>query len=414
MARMPSSSATICTLVHGLPIGGAEVLVARMVRGLSNRYRFIVACLDQVGELGEGLIAEGMDVVCLGRGPGFDWKCVHRLKRLFSDHSVDIVHAHQCTPFAYALATRFFGRRPPVLLTEHGRFFPDFPRRRRMLFNRLLTNSRDRFVAVGSSVRRALIDNEGLPPGRVQIIVNGVSHAVPTCSPAERATIRARLGVAEHEIVVVNVARLDPIKDHSTAVRAIRIAGERDPAIRMLIVGDGPERKAIEQAIRNEQTESRIQMLGLRSDVPELLAASDIFLLTSVSEGIPLTVLEAMGTGVPVVATNVGGLPEIVEHGKTGLLAPAGDAAGLADALVLLAKNAELRNHLIAQAKLRLKAEFSEARMIASYDEIYAEMLALSARPARRPNRLVDISTNDLESPTETGTSRSPVLEIHS
>jgi glycosyltransferase involved in cell wall biosynthesis len=381
---MPTDSnlPTVCQLVHGLPIGGAEVLVNRIIRTLRDRFRFVVACLDEVGHLGELLAQDGIRVVSLGRRPGFDWKCVRQLRRLCVAEGVQLIHAHQYTPFAYALATRLFGRRPPVLLTEHGRFFPDYPSRKRMWFNRLLSEPRDRFVAVGNSVRQALLDNEGFPPNRVEVVYNGVGLPACDADVAGRAAIRAELGLAGDDFMVVQVARLDPIKDHNTAIRAIGLAARACPRMRLFIVGDGPEKLPIQQAIDKQGLAGQVTMLGLRNDVRRLLTAADAFLLTSVSEGIPITILEAMVASVPVVATSVGGVPELIRDEATGLLAPAGNAEQLAGALVRLAENPALGTALASRAKCQVEANFSETSMIANYERIYRNMLAATAMAA--------------------------------
>jgi sugar transferase (PEP-CTERM/EpsH1 system associated) len=377
---------TICQLVHGLPVGGAEKLVSRIVQQLRCRYRFVIACLDQVGELGEMLIQDGIQVVHVQRRPKFDWKCVRRLQQLFSDERVRLVHAHQCTPFSYALATGVFGGRPPVLLTEHGRFYPDHPSLKRKLFNRFLTSKRDRFVAVGNSVKQALIDNEGLPTHRLQVVYNGIELNGGDDKQSDRSAARAELQVADEEFMVIQVARLDSIKDHKTAVRAIQLAVRQNQRIRLFIVGDGPEKTAIEQAIRAARAEDRVTMLGLRTDVRRLLCGADAFLLTSLSEGVPVTILEAMAAGVPVIATNVGGVPEIIEDSVTGLLVPAADAQGIADALLRMACDPILASSIAAAASQRVRTRFSEKSMISTYDQIYRE-LSESARIRVRRNR---------------------------
>jgi glycosyltransferase involved in cell wall biosynthesis len=372
-AAVDAHAPTVCQLVHGLPVGGAEVLVCRMIRRLRDRYRFVVACLDQVGELGESLTQEGIDVVQLGRQPGFDWRCVRRLREFCADRQVSVIHAHQYTPFAYAIATRAYGRRPPVLFTEHGRFYPDYPSYKRKIFNRLIANKRDRFVAVGQSVRQALIDNEGLPSDRIEVVYNGIDAAAFGHDEATRRDARQELGLQD-EFAVVQVARLDTIKDHATAVRAIAIASKQNPRLRLLIVGDGPQRESIERLVAELNLADRVQMLGMRSDVCRLLAAADAFLLTSLSEGIPVTLIEAMAAGVPIVSTSVGGVPEVVEHGATGLLAKVGNADDIAEAILLLSRNDSLQKRLASAAQESAAEQFSENSMIARYDELFREM----------------------------------------
>lgn len=370
-----SSKPVVCQLVHGLPVGGTEVMVDRLIRRLASRFHFVIACLDEVGDLGQRLINDGFELHQLGRRPGFDWACVRRLVRRLEGQGVQLVHAHQYTPFAYAAAMRVFGRRPRILFTEHGRFYPDVASRKRKLFNRLMTSRRDRFIAVGGSVRQALIDKEGLPGSRIEVIYNGVDQSPVRLDAAQRAEVRAELGVAESDFLVLQVARLDTIKDHSTAIRTISAAARQDPRLKLHLVGDGPERQRIEHQVAALGLNHCVTVHGQRRDVSRLLAAADAFLLTSVSEGIPVTIIEAMASRLPVVSTAVGGVPEVIDDGLSGLLAPAGDDKALAAALVRLACDAELRYRLAECGARRAAERFSEDLMINEYACIYAEMI---------------------------------------
>src|SRR5207253_9335476 len=186
----------VCHLMHGLRVGGAEVLVARLSRRLRDRFAFRFLCLDELGSLGEELQREGFPVEVVGRRPGVDWRLPLRLSTVLSRGKVDLIHAHQYTPFFYALAARLLYRRPPILFTEHGRWVPDYPRPKRIIANRLLLQRRDRVVGVGEAVRQALIANEGIPARRVGVIYNGID-LTPYRKPAERAAMRRELGVAE-------------------------------------------------------------------------------------------------------------------------------------------------------------------------------------------------------------------------
>ena len=208
--------ATICQLLHSLTVGGAEVLAAGLARRLKAKYDFRFICLDEVGSLGEQLRQEGFSVDVLGRRPGLDLRCAAASRGLRADR-VNILHAHQYTPFSYALMARPLRRKPPVLFTEHGRWFPDFPRRKRIAFNRMMLKRGDRVTAVGESVRTALIRNEGIPARRIEVIYNGVCIA-PFVQAANAAEARRELGVGETDFVILQVARLDGLKDHLTAL----------------------------------------------------------------------------------------------------------------------------------------------------------------------------------------------------
>ncbi len=369
---------TVCHVLHSLNVGGAEVLAANLTRRLQDRFRLLLVCLDELGPLGEQLQREGFQVVVLGRRRGVDWSCMRRLAACCRDEHVQLIHAHQYTPFFYAAASGLFRRRPPVLFTEHGRWFPDHPRTKRILFNRLMLRPRDRVVGVGKSVRHALIHNEGLRPERVGVIYNGINIATfangggPT---AVRSQVRRELGIGDDDLILLQVARLDALKDHLTAIRALERVSKRWPDVKLLLAGEGPEQSAIAGEIRRRNLESQVRFLGSRSDVPRLLHSADIFLLTSVSEGIPLTVIEAMAAGLPVVATRVGGVPEIVEEGTTGWLAPAGDDAKLADAVLRLAESLPLRRQMGLAGRQRAESMFSDVQWIASYARLYTEML---------------------------------------
>src|SRR5438105_6718745 len=191
----PPREGTICQLLHSLTLGGAEILAARLARQLQDRFSFVFVCLDQLGTLGEQLRGEGFAVHVLERRSGLDWRCAFRLARLLRREEVHIVQAHQYTPFFYALLARLLYRRPAVLFTEHGRHFPDFRRRKRVLANRILLEGRDRVVSVGKAVQEALIRNEGLAPERVQVIYNGIDLAGFLNGQDLRARVRQELGI---------------------------------------------------------------------------------------------------------------------------------------------------------------------------------------------------------------------------
>ncbi len=365
---------SVCQVLHTLNVGGAEVLAARLARQLRESCRFLFICLDELGTLGAELRAQGFPVEVLGRKAGIDWRCAWRLARFLRREHVDIVHAHQYTPFFYGMMARLIYRRPPVLFTEHGRHFPDYPRRKRMVVNRLLLERRDRVIGVGQSVCQALIRNEGIPAPRVGVIYNGIDTAAFAKGFHERDAIRRELGFGAGDFVILQVARLDYLKDHATALRTVQRLVQRLPRARLVLVGEGPERAKIQELIRQYRIGAHVRLLGLRKDVARLLRAADAFLLTSISEGIPLTVIEAMAAGVPVVATRVGGLPEIIEDGITGSLAAAGDDAALAQSILTLAEDAALRGCIVERGRARADALFSESQMHIRYLSLYHEM----------------------------------------
>lgn len=367
---------TVCHVIHALGVGGAEVLVDQMVREMSSQFRCLVAVLDEVGEIGQQLQADGFVVENLHRQPGIDRGCAKRLRSFADKNGVDILHAHQYTPFFQAMLSRGFLGRRPVLFTEHGRHFPDFPSSKRSIVNRLLLSRRDRLVGCGGAVRQALIDNEGLPASRVEVVYNGVDlKSLASGDASQRNTLRSSFGFNENDFVAIQVARLHELKDHLTAVATIDEARKQNPNIKLLIVGEGDEREAIENEIQTRNIGSHVVLAGNRNDIANLLIAADCFLMTSISEGIPLTIIEAMAANLPVVSTAVGGIAEMIAHETSGFLAEAKDSNSLAKYLVQLSEDTVLKSTIAAAGLAQAKAKFSLDKMLSGYGNIYQEMI---------------------------------------
>jgi len=370
----PDSRPTVCQVLHSLDIGGAEVLAAGLARSLSDRFQFVFACLDGVGQLGEQLRADGYTVEVMERQPGIDWKCGFRLAKFLRENNVSVVHAHQYTPFFQSMLARLAYRRPPIVFTEHGRHYPDNRSSKRVAVNRVLSRSDDRIIGVGDSVSVALVENEGFARSRVETVYNGVGlgpFEAVSGDTALRRKMRSELGLKDNETVILQVARLNPLKDHLTALKAVVALRSKGVPVRLVLAGEGEERGRIEQFIAGNSLESVVCLLGARRDIPELLAAADVFLLSSISEGIPLTLIEAMAAGVPVVTTSVGGVAEVIRPGVSGLLARAGDWQELADHAMSFVPDSVFRGRIIAAARQRARELFSLERMHRDYVAIY-------------------------------------------
>ena len=371
------SRPAVCHVIHALGVGGAEVLVDQMVRRMSGEFRCVIAVLDEIGEIGQRLQRDGFVIEHLHRQPGIDRGCAQRLRAFADREEADILHAHQCTPFFQAMLSRGLTGRRPVVFTEHGRHSPDAPSRKRAVVNRVLLRRQDRLFGCGGAVRQALIDNEGLPAERVEVIYNGVDLddcGNTAAGAAER--IRAEFGFSSTDFVVAQIARLHELKDHQTALQTIEHAREQIPGLRLLIAGDGDQRSSIGKTVRERGLEDLVTLAGTRSDIADLLAASDAFLLTSISEGIPLTIIEAMAARRAVVSTSVGGIPEMIVTGKTGFLTPARDPKALAAALVTLHRDPLLRHSMGEAGEGRARELFSLNGMLDSYRSVYRELLA--------------------------------------
>jgi len=372
----------IAHVLHQLYLAGAEVLARDLSRKLKDRYEFVFICLDRVGPLGEELRGEGFEVIDCARQPGVDWNVAKTIKRLSRERRIDLLHAHQYTPFFYASVSRGISRlgtRPPVLFTEHGRHYPDSRSSKRVWANRLaLLRKHDRVSAVGEFVKRALVKNEGIGADRIEVIRNGIDPADFDAGPDEaatRQTVRDELGIAADAAVVLQVARFHSVKDHATAIRAFAKAHEANASSVMVFAGDGDERAAMESLAAELGITGALRFLGVRDDVHRLMPAADVFVLSSVSEGISVTLLEAMAARLPIAATDVGGNSEVVDHQTTGLLSPRRDPDAMGENLIQLLSNPEQRAALGDAGRQRLLDRFTQAQMHAGYERVYQQML---------------------------------------
>ncbi len=352
-----------------MQMAGAERLVVETIRRLGARIRPTVFCLDAEGTLGKDLIAEGVDLVVLGRRPGLDLGVARRLAREIRQRRVRVVHAHQYTPFFYAALAKAGTRdRFRLILTEHGRHYPDRVSARRRVGNRmLLARLVDRINAVCAFSADALAEQDGFPRDRIEIIPNGVDISDYDQTPAAE-------GIDPGRRYVTTIARFHPVKDHATLIRAFAQVARRLPDVDLLLAGDGPLKHDLQSLVATLKVTDRVRFLGVRRDVPALLEATTVFCLTSVSEGASLTVLEAMAAARPVVLTNVGGNPELVRDGIDGLLAPRGDVAAIANLLSTILTDSALAARLGASAAHRVRTEFLLDTTIKRYYELYCAL----------------------------------------
>lgn len=365
----------VAFVVHVMQVAGAEMLVAATIRRLGPRIEPAVFCLDDLGTIGNKLAESGVPIISFGRRPGLDLGVVWCVAREIRLRRIEVVHAHQYGPFFYgALGARLSTRRPRVILTEHGRHYPDVVSPLRRATNRLVLNRlADAVNAVCGFSARALARNEGFADRRIDVIENGIELARYR-PDVDRAALRNRLGFDASRCYIVAVARFHPVKDHRTLLRAFQVVAGVRADVDLILAGDGPLRGELESLARELGIAGRTKFLGVRTDVPDLLAAADVFTLTSVSEAASLTLLEAMAAGTPVVTTAVGGSPEIVVHDEHGLLVPRGDAPATAEALLRVLQDPALAARLGAAARQRVEERYRIETTVARYGALYERL----------------------------------------
>ena len=314
-------------VLTSMPIGGAETLLVQLIRGL-DRQRVVpeLCCLKELGPLGEEMAAEVPAFHRLLRHK-FDVRVCQRLTRLFRERSIDAVVTVGCgDKMFWGRLAAWWARIPVTVSALHSTGWPDGVG----WLNRQLSMITDAFVAVAPSHGQHLIHGERFPPRKVVVIPNGVDCRRFSPRSSRRNTVRAMLGISADAFVVINVAALRPEKNHTRLLRLVAQLKSRRPDLQAIIVGDGPERPRLTRLATEWQLQRTTHFVGSQTNVPDWLAAADLFLLTSDNEASPVSILEAMACGLPVVASRVGSIGDVVIDGVTGYLAdPPRDAAYL-------------------------------------------------------------------------------------
>ena len=365
-------------LVLSLSPGGTERLVIEIIRALSPRIDSVVCCLDEPGIWAAELEALGVPVVSLSREPGFQPRLAVRLARLIRERAIDVVHCHHYSPYVYGLLASMMAPSVRLVFTEHGKLSDAGPSRKRRLVNPLLSWWPGQLCAVSADLKQHMV-SEGFPARRLTVLYNGID-------PGERPTLfqrhdaRAALGIPAEAFVAGTVGRLDPVKNLPLLLQAHAVLMTKHANARTVIVGDGPERAALEARAAELGISGSVIFTGYRQDVRFLMSAFDVYVNCSSYEGVSLTILEAMASTLPVVATPVGGNPEVVIDQETGLLVPA-TARVLADAILALAKSPRRRRDMGDAGRWRVIRHFSISRMVDQYASAYFGRPADTATP---------------------------------
>ena len=323
----------------------------------------------------EQLSASGVRLFGLRRRGKVDVWVWARLVRYLRRERIDVLHAHKFGANVWGTLLGRLARVPVVLAHEHTWSFEGKPLRR-FLDREVVARGADRFIAVSREDQRRMIEIEHIDPRRTLFIPNGV-HSLPAPSGRD---VRAELGIRPGAAVIGVVGVLRPQKAHHVLLRAAALLVESWPEVHVLIVGDGPERASLERLTAELGLQDTVRFLGSRTDVPDVLCALDIAVCCSDFEGSPLAVMEYMDAALPVVATEVGGLPDLIEPGVHGLLVPPSDPAALAEALATLLGDPHGARAMGERGRQRRRAEFDIDVLVRRLEHLYLELLAERAR----------------------------------
>jgi glycosyltransferase involved in cell wall biosynthesis len=362
-------------LLPSLPRAGMEVVAGSLAGALRERGHDVgFTCIMGPDELGEELRAAGFRVSVVA-APGLRPNLIaSELGPWFSKLKLDVVHIHNGVWLKAVQGARRAGVQR-IIYTLHGIDVVE-PWYLQYL-NRAAARHTTRIVTVSETLRSYVMNGLNAPAEIVSVIRNGVSTL--RFRPGERSTgVRAALGVPADRTIIGIVARLDPVKNHGLLIDAFARVRQTRPDAFLLMVGDGPLRAELEGRIHAQQLQQHVRITGLQQDPAPILREMDVFALSSEIEGTSLSILEAMSTGLPVVATAVGGTPALLRDGQCGVLTPAGDATALADALLDLIAHPDRARALGIRARREVELHHSIEHMTDLYEEIYTSASRVS------------------------------------
>jgi glycosyltransferase involved in cell wall biosynthesis len=364
-------------ILPSLVVGGAERLVVHLVEHLSReRFSPVCICLESPqGTHYEARVqASGTPLYFLGKGAGASWRVLQQLDALFRQYRPTVVHTHIIgLNYAYPLMFRY--RTPARVHTVHSLAQHEVGVRIGAWVRILAFRYRIGHVvpvAVAEDVRTTIRQLYGYLDA--PLIPNGIPTDEYAPDPNRRRRWRQRHGLEPEAIVLTHVGRFAPPKNHALLIEAFAQVRAHTP-LYLLLVGGGELEDAVRQQVAGLGLQERVRFLGVRADVPAILNASDLFVLSSRWEGNPLSVMEAMAAGLPVVSTAVGGVPELVREGETGLLVPSGDAAALARALQALVDDPARREAMGAAARQHAITHFDIRHTVRQYEALYERLL---------------------------------------
>jgi glycosyltransferase involved in cell wall biosynthesis len=375
---MRETKIKIAHVTFDMSVGGAERVVLDLVQHTdTHRYDAFVICLQEpLGAFGTILQNKGYRVDTMGRRPGFDFSLIKRLHRNIVKKNLGILHCHQYTPFVYGVLAA--AATPcKVIFTEHGRFYPDRRKLKRMIVNPALSRLARKVTAISEATRDALCVFENFPKSKIEVVYNGIDDTFVRLSDTNG--LKAEFGIDDRTPILGTVARLDPIKNHPMMIRALKRVHSFVPEATLLIVGDGPEMTRLKRLAHEIEVSDRVVFTGMRDDAQRFYAIMDIFLLTSYSEGTAMTLLEAMASGVPCLVTGVGGNPEIVTDGETGRIVASNDNKMLAEGILDVLADQGRRIAMGKAARKRFEERFTVQKMVTEYQKVYE-----SCHPTKR------------------------------
>jgi len=369
----PNKKINLMHVVLSLEVGGLEKLVVESALGIDkDLYNVEVCCFDTLGSFSATLLSHGIKVTLLQRNQHrYDYFFPLKLRSFLIKKKVHILHIHSGT-FFLSVQAGFLARTPVMVYTDHGRQLVET--KIEILMDRFSGIFADKIIAVSKELENYLVDMIKLPAKKTTTIINGINTEKYSVR-MKPADLMKEFGIAQKFMVIGTVGRLAEVKDQTSLIEAFSIVHKEIPNSILMLVGDGPMRKELSNKITELKLNDYIKITGNRNDVPQILNLFDIFVLSSLSEGTSVALLEAMSSGIAPIVTDVGGNPSIVDNNVNGNIVKPKEVFIMADTMIELLKDDKKRRNYGTRASIKINTHYSIRSMLNQYTELYMAIL---------------------------------------
>ena len=363
----------VMQVTFGMPIGGMERVIIDLCRYIDpDRYRFSICCTSVRGPLADLIEAEGVPIIyCENQSRVAKYLRGLELSRVFRKSDIDILHTHHMPAFIDTVIGTRFARVPVLINTDHCKNYPD--KKHLMVMERMASYFADEIVAVSNHTRHEMIHYEKIRPEKVSVIYNGVNIKLTRNEPPE--VLRKEIGLKMDDFVIGTVGRAVDQKGFDLLLRSVPYILKQFPDTKFVIVGGGEREQDLKRLASELKISGQVIFTSWRRDAVDLIQTFDVFALTSVFEGMPMVLLEAMALSKPIVATSVGGVPEVVQNGYSGSVIDRRDPELLAKALMELIHDQDLAQKMGSHGRIRYEQYFTAEKMASSYEKLYRKYL---------------------------------------
>ncbi|MHB2147446.1 glycosyltransferase [Calditrichota bacterium LG25] len=368
---MVSKKIKVAHLINYLSPAGKEVGIVKLLNGLNpDVFAPVLIVMGKVFDT-MGLDVEKTKLLEIVKGEGNDFSLIFKLKDIFKEEGLDIVHTHSWGTLVEGITAAKLARVPIVIHGEHGSYHKDFKRK---WVQKIMFNWADQVLSVSALLADDLSRTLGVRREKILPILNGVDTEKFKPQPEKREFYRKKLNGNADTIIIGTIGRPMKVKNHQLMIKALARLKKKNRPVKFIIIGDTPMyslRDELEKLARELDVLEDVLFMGYRDDIPGYLNAFDIFVLPSLSEGCSNVIQEAMATGLPIVASRVGGNPELIEHEREGLLFTSNSLEELVNAIQYLIENPQRAKQLGQNALKKARRQFALPVMIKSYEELY-------------------------------------------